>query len=63
MATGQSLHKFPPMDLAEELVLRDAGMLRRIKLEEIHNSAWMHDTKASRAVVTVCGDPSSMAVW
>jgi len=49
MATGQSLHKFPAADVAEELALRDAKMLRRITQEEIRNGAWMHDTKASRA--------------
>lgn len=44
------------MDVAEELALRDAEMLRRIKPEEIRNGAWMHDTKASHAANhgTVC---------
>ena len=48
MANWESLKNFPTTDVAEELALRDAEMLRRIKLEEIRNGAWMDDTKASR---------------
>ena len=47
MMTEQSLHLFSALEVAEELALRDAEMLRRITPEEIRNGAWMHDKKAS----------------
>lgn len=45
--TEQSLHLFTPSEVAEELALRDAEMLRRITPEEIRDGAWMHEDKAS----------------
>ena len=37
----QSLHLFTPVEIAEELTLRDAELLRRIGATEIRNGAWM----------------------
>ena len=62
MANWESLHNFPAMDMAEELALRDAEMLRRITPEEICNGAWMHDTKASDRVTVCTVVPSSVVV-
>lgn len=45
--TEQSLHLFTPSEVAEELALRDAEMLRRITPEEIRDGAWMDEDKAS----------------
>ena len=41
--SGQRLHLFTAVEVAEELTLRDAEMLRRITPEEISNGAWMDD--------------------
>ena len=45
MSGQQSLHLFTAVELAEELALRDAEMLRRISLTEIDNGAWMDKGK------------------
>ena len=37
------LHLFPAAALAEEMALRDAELLRKIKPGEIRNGAWMND--------------------
>ena len=39
------LHSHPPMDVAEELTLMDAEMLRKISADEISNGAWMDKAK------------------
>lgn len=36
-----TLHLFTPVEIAEELALRDAELLRRIGPREIRNGAWM----------------------
>ena len=41
--SDQRLHLFTALEVAEELTLRDAEMLRRITPEEITNGAWMDD--------------------
>ena len=45
------LHSHPPMDVAEELTLMDAEMLRKISADELRNGAWM-----DKAKVTDCSD-------
>ena len=40
-----TLHLFTAVEIAEELALRDAELLRRIGPAEIHDGAWMHKNK------------------
>lgn len=49
--TDQSLHLFTPSEVAEELALRDAEMLRQITPGEIRDGAWMHEEKASTTAI------------
>ena len=41
------LCNFPPRDVAEEMTLLDAGLLRLIKASELENGAWMKKDKVS----------------
>ena len=41
----QTLHLFTATEIAEELALRDAELLRRIEPSEIRDRAWMHKDK------------------
>ncbi len=46
----RKLHQFPPKEVAEELSLMDAQLLRKIVPEELQNGAWMKkDSKVSGA--------------
>ena len=40
-----TLHLFTAVEIAEELTLRDAELLRRIGATEIRNGAWMDKEK------------------
>ena len=39
------LHAHPPMEIAEELTIMDAEMLRKISSDELRDGAWMDKTK------------------
>ena len=49
MATGQCLHLLPTVEVAEEMALLDAEMLRRIKPDEIRDEAWMDVNKVKQS--------------
>ena len=48
--SGQRLHLFTAVEVAEELALRDAEMLRRITPEEISNGAWMENKNVGQGI-------------
>ena len=39
------LHQLPAIDVAEELTLMDAALLRRIRAEELKDGSWMNKEK------------------
>ena len=41
----KKLHQFSPKEVAEELSLMDAELLRKIAPEELENGAWMKRDK------------------
>lgn len=43
-SSSKKLHQLPPKDVAVELTLLDAQMLRKIQFEELENGAWMNKT-------------------
>ena len=54
----QKLHHLPPRELAEELTLTDAELLRKIQPRELEDGAWMDKDKVSSshstAIVILC---------
>lgn len=54
----QKLHHLPPRELAEELTLMDAELLRKIQPRELEDGAWMDKDKVSlfhsTAIVSLC---------
>lgn len=46
--TCDKLHAFPPREVAEELAMRDAESLRRIRTVELENGVWMNKERVSR---------------
>ena len=57
MMSDQSLYLFTALEVAEELALRDAEMLRRITPEEITNGAWMDNKNVSSYMLRVYNIP------
>jgi len=51
---ARKLHHLPPREVAEELTLMDAELLRRIQPSELEDGAWMDKTsKVSRCCETM----------
>lgn len=54
----QKLHHLPPRELAEELTLMDAELLRKIQPRELEDGAWMDKDKVSlfhsTVIVSLC---------
>ena len=48
MANGECLHLLPAVEVAEEMALLDAEMLRRIKPDEIRDESWMDFNKVKQ---------------
>ena len=44
----KKLHQFSPKEVAEELTLMDAELLRKIASEELENGAWMKRDKVGQ---------------
>ena len=55
---ARKLHHLPPREVAEELTLMDAELLRRIQPSELEDGAWMDKiSKVSRFYeTTICSD-------
>ncbi len=45
------LHCYQPEEVAEELCLMDAELLRKIRSEELENGAWMKKDKVSPRLI------------
>lgn len=48
-----TLHLFTPVEIAEELALRDAELLRRIGPREIRNGAWMDKDRVRTSYIII----------
>ena len=46
---NKKLHHLPPREVAEELTLMDAELLRKIQPSELEDGAWMDKTKVKRS--------------
>lgn len=46
-----SLHSFAPKEVADELSLLDAGLLRMIKTSELENGVWMKKDKVGHNIM------------
>ena len=42
---SKKIHHLPPREVAQELTLMDAELLRRIQPSELEDGAWMDKTK------------------
>jgi len=47
-AAPKKLHSYQPQEVAEELCLMDAELIRKIRPEELGNGGWMKEDKVGR---------------